>query len=55
VPRDGLGMKRLLATLLWVPLVAITALVAMIGSVFILASGMMIPLVRWLARVGDEE
>jgi hypothetical protein len=27
----------------------------MIGSVFILASGMMIPLVRWLARVGDEE
>ena len=47
-------MKRIAATVLWVPLVCIAALVAVIGGVFIGMAALMLPLVRWLARVGDD-
>ena len=46
-------MIRLLATLLWVPLAAVLCLMAFLSGVLVSITALMIPLVRYLARVGD--
>ena len=46
-------MTRLLATLLWVPLITITALIAFTGGALVMLAACLTPCVRWLAAKGD--
>lgn len=48
-------MKRLLATILWVPLMATVIITAMLGGLLIGAAALMIPFVKYVAAVGDGE
>jgi ABC-type transporter Mla maintaining outer membrane lipid asymmetry permease subunit MlaE len=48
-------IKRFVATIVWVPLMAVVILMAMLSGLLVGATALMIPAVRWLARVGDED
>ena len=48
-------MIRLLATLPWVPLAAILFGLALVSGVLVSATALMIPLVRYLAVIGDGD
>jgi ABC-type transporter Mla maintaining outer membrane lipid asymmetry permease subunit MlaE len=48
-------LVKLLATIVWVPLMAVVILMALFSGLLVGATALMIPAVRWLARVGDED
>lgn len=47
-------MKKILATIAWVPCVAILALMAGLSALLVAMTALMVPAVRWLAKMGDE-
>jgi ABC-type transporter Mla maintaining outer membrane lipid asymmetry permease subunit MlaE len=49
------SIKRFIATVVWVPLMAIVIVFAALSGLMVGATALMIPAVRWLARVGDAD
>lgn len=52
-------MKKLListmATIVWAPMAALVLVLAVIGGAFVFLTAALIPLVHYLARLGDVE